>query len=250
MSEPDFLRNRRAWDAASDDYQRLHRAQLRENAEAWGVWSLPESELQLLGEVAGRDVLELGCGGAEWSISLAKRGARCTGLDNSERQLSHARVAIDEAGVDVRLVHASAEGAPFDDASFDLVFCDHGAFSFTAPEVTIPIAARLLRPGGVLAFSVAHPLYEVCWDYGENRLSLELQRPYFEIGAVDDPADDFVSHLRPVSTYVALLLESGFVIEKMLEPRPSENASSSYEFAPLTWSRAFPAELMFRVHRG
>jgi SAM-dependent methyltransferase len=128
-----------------------------------GVWSYPESELQLLGDVADRDVLEYGCGGAQWSISLAKRGARCTGLDNSQRQLDYARAAVTAARADVRLVHAAAETPPFPDGSFDVVFCDHGAFSFTAPEQTIPQAARLLRSGGILAFSVAHRSAKSAW---------------------------------------------------------------------------------------
>jgi ubiquinone/menaquinone biosynthesis C-methylase UbiE len=42
----------------------------------WGTWHQPESELQVLGEVAGRDLLELGCGSAQWSIALARADAR------------------------------------------------------------------------------------------------------------------------------------------------------------------------------
>lgn len=245
----DYVRNRRAWDATSDDYQRRHGAQLASNAEAWGVWSLPESELQLLGDVAGRDVLEYGCGGAQWSIALAKRGARCTGLDNSQRQLDHARAAVSAARANVRLVHAPAEAPPFPDATFDVVFCDHGALSFSAPEETIPQAARMLRPGGIMAFSVAHPLREVCWDTKKDRLSRTLQQSYFELGAVDDPEDGGVSHVRPVATYLMILLGAGFTLEKMLEPRPPLDASSSYDFAPLDWARDFPLELMFRARR-
>ena len=49
----------------------------------WGLWQIPESELGILGDVAGKDVLELGCGAAQWSILLARQGARVVGLDNS-----------------------------------------------------------------------------------------------------------------------------------------------------------------------
>ena len=160
MSErTDSERNRRAWDAESDDYQAQHGAQLAAHPKAWGIWSLPESDLDLIGAVRGRDVLEYGCGGAQWSIALARDGARVTGLDNSARQLEHARAAVAGAGVDVNLVHATGEHTPFDDAAFDIVFCDHGAMSFAAPEATIPEVARILRSGGTFAFSVAHPLH-------------------------------------------------------------------------------------------
>ena len=50
-------RNRAAWNADADDYQARHGQQLAGDAKAWGTWSLPESELHVLGEVAGRDIL-------------------------------------------------------------------------------------------------------------------------------------------------------------------------------------------------
>jgi ubiquinone/menaquinone biosynthesis C-methylase UbiE len=114
--------------------------------------------------VAGKDVLELGCGAAQWSILLAQRGARAVGLDYSERQLEHARAKVDAAGVDVRLVHGSAEALPFADETFDVAFGDHGANRFVDPFVWVPEVRRLLRPGGLLAFSESTPWEVVCWD--------------------------------------------------------------------------------------
>ena len=97
------------------------------------MWQLPESELRVLGDVAGKDILELGCGAAQWSILLAGLGARPVGVDNSERQLEHARDALAAAGLDFPLVHAPAETVPLPDASFDIVFADHGANRFADP---------------------------------------------------------------------------------------------------------------------
>lgn len=113
--------NRESWNADSDEYQADHGPQLAASGGlAWGVWQIPEASLQVLGDVKGRDILELGCGAAQWSIALAKLGARPVGLDLSERQLVHARGLMDEAGVDFPLVHASAEMIPLPDLSFDL----------------------------------------------------------------------------------------------------------------------------------
>ncbi|MCW5882171.1 MAG: class I SAM-dependent methyltransferase, partial [Anaerolineae bacterium] len=100
-------KNRRYWDGISDEYQAQHAPQLNEKPLAWGVWAVPESDLHILGDVAGKDVLEFGCGAAQWSIFLAQRGARPVGVDNSARQLEHARRLMVEAGVDFPLVHAS-----------------------------------------------------------------------------------------------------------------------------------------------
>jgi len=109
MTEPplssDAAHNRLRWDAQADEYQARHAAQLEASGgTAWGVWQIPESHLHVLGEVRGRDVLELGCGAAQWSIALARQGANMTGLDVSEKQLEHARELMARTGVSFPLV--------------------------------------------------------------------------------------------------------------------------------------------------
>jgi SAM-dependent methyltransferase len=169
----DAAANRAYWDGWSDEYQRLHAEMLR--GAAWGTWQIPEAELQVLGDVAGKDVLELGCGATRFSIALAGLGARCVGLDNSARQLEHARTE----GADFPLVHAPADDVPLPDASFDIVFSDHGAFSWGDPYSVTPEARRLLRSGGLLAFNVGSPFDALCWDDDTDAPSDRLQRGYF-----------------------------------------------------------------------
>ena len=76
-------------------------------------------------------MLELGCGAAQWAIALAARGARVIGLDVSH---GAARARTPRRSATLPLVQASGEQLPFADASFDVVFCDHGAISFCDPE--------------------------------------------------------------------------------------------------------------------
>ena len=86
------LRNRASWNREADAYQREHASQLnRFDRPRWGAWGIPESSLNVLGDVAGKDVLEFGCGAAQWSIVLERLGARPVALDLSIRQLSHAK---------------------------------------------------------------------------------------------------------------------------------------------------------------
>ncbi len=246
----DFERNRIGWDGASDAYQARHREQLERTPEGWGVWSIPESELRLLGDVAGRDVLEYGCGAAAWSISLANRGARCVALDNSSRQLDHARDAAARANVDVRFVHAAAERTPFEDERFDIVFCDHGAMSFADPDQTIPEVARILREGGKFVFNLEHPMHAIAWNAAGTALGREMTKSYFDLNRYVDPDDDIVSYTRTISGYVTRLLECDFTIERLLEPRPSQGARTTYEpFAPIEWARDFPVELLIAARR-
>jgi SAM-dependent methyltransferase len=173
--------NRAAWNADADAYQARHRQQhqlLASGAMGWGNWNLPESELQVLGKVAGRDILELGCGAAQWSIALARAGARPVGLDLSEGQLRHARRLLAEAGVQVPLLQANAEAVPLAAASFDIVFCDHGAMNFADPYRTVPEVARLLRPGGLFAFCHLSPIVDLCWPDDADRAGDRLVRDY------------------------------------------------------------------------
>src|SRR5436309_7005224 len=173
-------KNRAMWEASSDSYQQQHATALSgEKAMAWGMWRIPEDELHILGEVAGKDVLELGCGAARWSIALVGRAARPVGLDFSSRQLEYARRLMKEAGVDFPLVEASAEDVPLPDASFDIVFCDWGAMTFCDPERTVPEAARLLRPGGLFAFSTATPISVLCQNMQTDQLERALVNDYF-----------------------------------------------------------------------
>lgn len=241
-------RNRAHWDAESDDYETRHTAQLERSPCAWGVWSIPESELNVLGDLRNKDVLELGCGAARWSIALTQTGARCVGLDNSARQLEHARRLMAEARVDVPLVHASAEAIPLPDASFDVVFCDHGAMSFADPLRTVPEVARILRPGGLFAFSAESPLHFICWDDATDAVTEQLRSNYFERTSADD--GESISFSLPYGEWIALFRRNGFVIEDLIELRAPIGADSTYtDYVPHAWARQWPAEQIWRVRK-
>jgi SAM-dependent methyltransferase len=216
---------------------------------AWGTSQIPESELQVLGDVEARDILELGCGAAQWSIALALRGARPVGLDLSARQLQHARRLMAEAGVDFPLVEASAEAVPLPDASFDIVFCDHGAMTFADPYRTVPEAARLLRSGGLFAFSHHSPIETICWPLDADEVGDRLVLDYFGMHAIDDGEE--ISFQLPYGEWIRLFRANGFVVEDLIEPRPPAGATSSYRSVEaMAWSRRWPSECIWRLRRG
>ena len=242
------LTNRAYWDRTSDEYQQRHREFIGRPEPRWGVWQIAESELNVLGDVRGRDVLELGCGAAQWSIVLAKRGARPVGLDNSERQLEHARERLAEAGVDFPLVHASAEHVPLPDQSFDVVFCDHGAFTFADPYKLVPEAARLLRPNGLLAFSHSSPFVAVC-EGEDERVHSTLTRDYF--GLHEQKYGDVVTYELPYGEWIRLFRSHGFVVEDLIEPRPARDAKSTYwGDDEREWARRWPSESIWKARKA
>ncbi len=128
----------------------------------WGVFGVPDAGLGAIGDVAGLDVVELGCGTAYFSAWLAKRGARPVGVDPTPAQLATARRMQKETGIEFPLVEAAAEAVPLPDASFDLALSEYGASLWAAPERWLAEAARLLRPGGRLVFLTNSVLVILC----------------------------------------------------------------------------------------
>ena len=245
----DSEQNRAFWDRHSDSYQDTHREHIGRPDPRWGMWQLPESELRVLGDVAGQDILELGCGAAQWSILLAGLGARPVGVDNSARQLEHAHEALAAAGLDFPLIYAAAESVPLPDGSFDLVFADHGANRFADPYLWVPEAARLLRPGGLLAFSGSTPFEVMCWNETADRMDAELHLDYFRLHRVED-ADGPVQFELPYGKWIRLFRSNGLEIEDLREIQPPEGAESTYRNSEETqWARSWPMEQIWVVRK-
>jgi SAM-dependent methyltransferase len=198
--------------------------------------------------VTGKDVLEFGCGAAQWSIALAGLGARTVGLDLSPRQLEHARRAMAEAGVDFPLIEASAEAVPLKDATFDIVFCDHGAFNFADPRRLVPEAARLLRPRGLLVFSMPTPILDIFWSTQREELDEQPRNDYFELRRIED--DEVVDFQLPYGEWIRLFRANGMEVEDLIELRPDPDATTSYALAPLEWARRLPAEHIWKARKA
>lgn len=247
-------RNRAAWNDYSEEYQRVNAPQIREQAFtgelSWGTWDIPESELQVLGDVAGKGILEFGCGGGQWSMALTHHGARPIGVDLSDRQLAHARALMEESGARLPLVQGSGERLPFKGESFDIVFADYGAFTFADPYLTIPEAVRVLRPGGLLAFSILSPIYEISTPMDSDHATDRFVYDYFGMYSFEEP-DGMVEFNLPYGEWIGLFVENGLTIERLIETRPAEDAVSTYRDAEdLAWSRRWPSECIWRLRKS
>lgn len=241
--------NRAVWDRVSPWYdRRFARVLGGRHATSWGVFRVPETELRLLGEVRGKKVLEVGCGAARWSIALARGQARPVGLDLSHRQLAKARELAVSARVRLPLVRGSAEALPFRSETFDRVFCDWGAMTFSDPAHSVPECARVLRSGGEFVFATASPLRFVTFDRPRDRQVRRLVRPYFGTYRVryDDRAA--VEFHPPYGVWIELFRRHGLRVERLVETRPTPGRRSRYlSRGDAEWARSWPIEAIWKL---
>lgn len=245
MSSPDLERNVAVWTKANTEHTDAASAAAWARSEiVWGMFHVPESELRILGDVAGLDVVELGCGTAYISAWLTKRGARAVGVDPTPAQLATARRLMDETGIRFELVEAPGEAVPLPDAAFDLVHSEHGAVTWADPYRWIPEAHRLLRPGGRLVFLHTTPLAHVCFP-PVGPVTEQLQRPYFGLGRTVWPGEDEgVEYQLAHGDWLALLRDTGFEVERLIELQAPAAATTHpyYSDIPAEWARKWPAE--------
>jgi SAM-dependent methyltransferase len=254
MSDPlDHVRaNRAAWDVMANDYKEGGRRAWAAQEPRWGIWGVPESQLRVLPEVSGLDVIELGCGTAYFSSWLARRGARVVGIDNSAAQLANARRYQEEFGLEFPLIHGNAEQVPLGAGGFDLAISEYGASLWCDPYRWIPEAARLLRPGGRLVFLTNGTLAVLCWPEREadGPAGTILLRDYFGMHRHQWPGSPGVEFHLGYGDWIRVLRSSGFDVEDLVEVRPPEGSVTNHpDIATLEWSRRWPSEEIWKARK-
>jgi SAM-dependent methyltransferase len=244
--------NRRYWDSRAEQYVAPARRNWAAAEPVWGIWGTPQSRLPVLpDEVAGLDVIELGCGTAYVSAWLARRGARCVGIDNSPRQLATARALQETHGLRFPLYLCDAEAVACADASFDLAISEYGAAIWCDPYRWIPEAARVLRPGGRLIFMRNATLLMLCLP-DRGPAGDRLVRAQFGLSRLewDDAEGRNVEFHLPHGELIRLLCGSGFTVEDLIEVRAPQEAVTRYDFVTGEWARRWPSEEVWFARRS
>lgn len=185
----------------------------------------------LLGDLSGKRAVHLQCHIGTDTLSLARLGARVTGLDFSENAVAEAQRLVEETGDAVDFVQSDVAHAldVLPKGAFDLVYTGIGALCWL-PSITewAGVVADLLAPGGTLHIREAHP---ILWSTDETLPGLTLAFPYFEqrtpLQWDDDSTYVEVSEpLRSTRTYewnrglgeiVTALLDRGLRLDALIE---------------------------------
>jgi SAM-dependent methyltransferase len=209
----------------------------------WGLFRVPEAELGLLGDVRDADVVELGCGSAFLSASLARAGAKPVGVDLSPAQLDTARRCQQHHGLSFPLIEADVGRVPLRSGTFDLAVSEYGAAPWCDPAVWLAEAARLLRPTGRLVFLTHSVLVALCVPEEGGVAGDRLLRPQHDVARIAWPGGG-TEHHPSHSDWIRLLRSNEFEIEALHElfPPPDATTPDFYDIVTDDWARRWPAE--------
>lgn len=190
--------------------------------------------IDLIGPVAGKEILDLFCGAGYFSRRLASLGANVTAVDSSDRLIGIGREINERERFKIEYALAEpTDLSVIEDSIFDDIVCNMGMMSARDLAGTVSELARLVKLGGRFIFSIVHPCFvmpDACWmrDEDGKMLYKAVDKYYTEGWWPSDTISPMrergkIKH-RTLSTYVNALSARGFNIRRISEPRPSPDA--------------------------
>ncbi len=225
----------RYWDSISDEYHDITRIDCSDFH--YGPQIPGESALHILPEFStGMTALEIGCGGAQNSVWLAKRGVRCTAFDISRKQLAHAKAIASHQGVmiDLRIGSFADFRLKTLASQFDFVHSSHAIEFVENPRDAAAEMAASVKKGGWLMISTVHPVYNGDWmavaDEDDDverdgQFLVDYFNPPDDIR--DEGSEHVVSRAYPVSAWFKWLREAGLEVTALEEPAAIADAPYS-----------------------
>jgi SAM-dependent methyltransferase len=201
--------------------------------------------LSLLPPVAGKRVLDAGCGPGSYAEWLTKHGAEVVGIDVSPKMISLARKRLGRRA-DLHLADLEEPLGFLDDGTFDMVLCSLVLDYVKDWDGLFNEFNRVLKGFGLLVFSAGHPFLG-------HRLHTETS--YYETAQVEDAWTGFGVEVnvpyyrRPLSAMLTPLLDAGFTLEEILEPQPGEDMKAADPKAYERWME-MPGFICIRARKA
>jgi ubiquinone/menaquinone biosynthesis C-methylase UbiE len=251
------------WEANAENWTRFSRAGYDVYRDALNTPAF----LAMLPPVSGLTGLDIGCGEGANTRQLARLGARMHAIDVSPTFIRHAQAEEDRGPLGIAYQAADGTALPFAEACFDFAAAFMSLMDMPDHCRAVEEAARVLRPGGFLQFSILHPCFapphrRVLRDADGRTLAIEVAR-YFDgsEGYLDEwmfsslPAEERarvepfripVFH-RTLSSWVELICRAGLVIEQFGEPSATPELAAAVPMVADT--RVAPLFLHVRVRK-
>lgn len=215
--------------------------------------------LRLLGDVAGKDVLDIGCGEGMYSRELARRGARVIGVDCAQTAIAYCQAKAGEERLDITYaVRNSCDLQGIADNAFDLVLASMMLMDCEDMAGTVGEITRVLRPGGRLLASVLHPCFAATTSEGISRqggyglsrqvvVSNYYQPTQWEAPLTKRSPETVIWRHRTLEEYVSVFVTHGLTITSLHEPRPTPEQAAAME--DIAWLGKIPIFLFWELKK-
>lgn len=222
--------------------------QVRKGLDVYREYFNNPAFLKFVGDVKGKTILDAGCGEGYNTRILARRGAKITGVDISERFIE---LAVQEEEKEPLGIHyhttSFSDLSMFQDASFDMVVSFMALMDGADYKGGVREIFRVLKPGCSLIFSISHPCFmtkkfEWLDKVDDNATKLIVSEYFcdepwieewrFSKAPISENTEPFQvpTFPRTLSYYINTLIQAGFVLQAIEEPRPTEEAAQKYKW--------------------
>lgn len=215
----------------------------------YGPLAATENELNLIHNLDGGKVLELGCGSGHTLSYLweNKNASELWGLDFSVEQIRFAQDFLGGKNIPAKLFLSSMDEDPgIPEDYFDLIVSIYSLGWTPDLSKTLTLVCSYLKPGGVFIFSWEHPVYQSL-RYKADIEMYVFENSYLDEGPMLHPSwkgVKIVVNHRMLSTYLNAIVQSGLAIEQIIESEPNMALAREQDFEPAKWYSIPRAQLL------
>jgi SAM-dependent methyltransferase len=225
----------------------------------YGPLAATEDGLNLIPDLSGKRALELGCGSGHTLAYLweSKNASELWGLDFSEEQISFTKELLAKKSISAKLFLSSMDENPgIPKNYFDLIVSIYSLGWTPDLSHTLELVYSYLKPGGIFIFSWEHPAYRSL-RYDPTIAKYVFETSYLDEGPALNPSwkeVEIVINHRKLSTYLNAIMQSGLILEQIIESEPNVALAREQDFEPEKWysvprAQLVPTTFIVKAHK-